>query len=105
MHSYPALVSGYGNVDAAIATQFNAAAKRGATGCLGVAMRGGYGIAVKAWDGELAAAGVALVATLEQLGMLTDVARSGLSPIAEPAVYGGGKPVGRFQSRLELSFK
>ncbi len=105
MHAYPALVSGYGNVDAAIATHLNAAAKRGAAGCLGVAIRGGYGIAVKAWDGELAAAGVALVATLDQLGMLTDAARSGLRPIAEPAVYGGGEPVGRFQSRLELSFK
>lgn len=105
MHAYPALVSGYGNVDAAIATHLYAAAKRGAAGCLGVALQGGFGIAVKVWDGELDAAGVALVAALDQLGLLSDVARSGLASIAEPAVYGGGEPVGRFRSRLELSFK
>ena len=40
MHAFPALVSGVGNVDAAIATQLDAVAKRGAAGVLGIGLRG-----------------------------------------------------------------
>jgi len=105
MHAYPALVSGYGNIDAQIATHLDAAAKRGAAGCLGVALRNGVGIAVKVWDGELKAAGVAVVAAIDQLGFLTDQSRSLLMEVAEPPVYGGGRPVGVFSSRLELSWR
>ena len=103
MHSYPALVSGYGNVDAEIATRLNAAAKRGAAGCLGLAFQSGYGIAVKAWDGNSEAAGVAIVAAVDQLGLLSDEARGGLERIARPPILGGGKPVGVFRPLLELT--
>jgi L-asparaginase II len=102
MHAYPALVSGYGNVDAALATQLYAASKRGAAGCIGLALRGSYGLAVKVWDGDSATTGVALVAALEQLGVLPDSALHGLAPWGQPPVLGGGEPVGLIRSRLEL---
>ncbi|MGH8957762.1 MAG: asparaginase [Acidimicrobiia bacterium] len=105
MHAYPALVSGYGNTDAAIATALDAAAKRGAAGCLGIALRSGYGIAIKCWDGSPEAVGVGAVAALEQLGVLSDVARESLSAIASPVTRGGGKPVGRFRSLVELAWE
>jgi L-asparaginase II len=105
MHAFPALVSGYGNVDAALATHLNAVAKRGAAGCLGFALRPGLGLAVKVWDGDGTVAGVALVAALDQLGLLTEHARALLSAIAEPTVFGGGRPVGVIRSRLELKWE
>ena len=43
MHAFPALVSGVGNVDAAIATHLDAVAKRGAAGVLGIGLRGTAG--------------------------------------------------------------
>ena len=43
MHAFPALVSGVGNVDAAIATHLDAVAKRGAAGALGIGLRGRLG--------------------------------------------------------------
>lgn len=103
MHAYPALVSGYGNVDAELATRLNVVSKRGAAGCLGLAFRSGYGIAVKAWDGNSEAAGIAMVAGLDQLGLLSDEARGGLARIARPPIQGGGKPVGVFRPLLELT--
>jgi L-asparaginase II len=102
MHAYPALVSGYGNVDAAIATALDAVAKRGAAGCLGVALRNGYGLAIKCWDGNGEAVGVGAVAALDQLGLLPTTARAVLAEIAEPETRGGGRPVGRFRSLVEL---
>ena len=39
MHAFPALVSGVDNVDAAIATQLDAVAKRGAAGAIGIGLR------------------------------------------------------------------
>lgn len=102
MHRYPALVSGQRNPDAAIATAIHAAAKRGAEGCLGVAVKDRMGIAVKAWSGSGAAAGVAAVHALDSLGGLTSTARSHLVPIARPAVLGGGEVVGHLQPGFEL---
>jgi L-asparaginase II len=103
MHAYPALVSGYGNVDAELATHLNAASKRGAAGCLGIAMHDGLGVAVKVWDGHPEPAGVAAVAALDQLGLLNDEARHRLISLAQPIVHGGGRPVGVFHSLLRLS--
>ena len=103
MHAYPALVSGYGNSDAAIATELNAAAKRGAAGCLGIALGGGYGIAIKVWDGNETVPGVAAVAALRQLGLLSAAAEEALAPIASPLTRGGGQAVGSFKPLLELA--
>lgn len=102
MHRYPALVSGPGFADAAIATALDAVAKGGAEGCLGVALADGTGIAVKSWDGSRAVAGLAAVETLDRLGRLTRTARSALEPFARPPVLGGGMQVGALEARFEL---
>lgn len=102
MHRYPALVSGTGNGDTSIAVAINAAAKRGALGCLGVALEGGPGIAVKAWDGSGRAADVAALATLDALSLLPAASSGELEALARPEVMGGSQVVGYIEPRLEL---
>lgn len=105
MHAFPALVSGVGNVDAAIATQLDSVAKRGAAGVLGISLRGRAGLAVKVWSGSGLVAGLAGVAALDQMGALTPYARERLERHSHPVVKGGGRPVGRFEPRLELRWQ
>jgi L-asparaginase II len=105
MHSYPALVSGVSNTDAAIATHLHAVAKRGAAGVMGVAVHGGYGLAVKVWDGSAVVAGMTAIAALDQLGALSSTARDRLQSLARPDVRGGGRKVGSFEPRLELRWE
>ena len=102
MHRYPSLVSGSGNGDSEIATSLNAAAKRGAAGCLGVAIDGRLGIAVKAWDGIQEVADSAMVATLAALGELPRHGAQRLAPLVRPEVLGGGRSVGELEPRVEL---
>ena len=104
MHRYPALVSGTGNGDASIASALNAAAKRGAAGCIGVALDRRLGVAVKSWDGIQEVADAAAIATLAGLGELPRVAGDRLGPLARPAVLGGGRPVGELEPRVELQW-
>ena len=103
MHRYPSLVSGTGNGDALIATALDAAAKRGAEGCLGVALAGGIGIGVKAWDGLGPVADVAAVAALDQLGMLTPHMSLALAETGRPPLLGGGGRQGALEPRLVLA--
>jgi L-asparaginase II len=103
MHTYPLLVSGPGNADAVLGVTANLAAKRGAEGCLGVSIRGGPGIAVKAWDGIGAVAENAMLACLGRLQIGDSYPRRYLAGLDQP-VLGGGRPVGRLESRLELSW-
>jgi L-asparaginase II len=105
MHRYPALVSGNGEGDTAIATALHAAAKGGAQGCIGVAMASGVGVAVKCWDGSHAAAVVGAVAALEAVGAIGETAAHRLRPFARPPVSGGGRPVGALEPRLELRLR
>lgn len=102
MHRYPQLVSGSGKGDAAIATAINAGAKRGAAGCLGVAVDGRLGLAVKAWDGLDDVADVAAIAALDHLGALPLHGALQLESSARPEIHGGNKPVGLVESRVEL---
>jgi L-asparaginase II len=104
MHRYPTLVSGTGNGDAEIATSINAAAKRGAAGCIGTAIENRIGVAVKCWDGSQVAAEVAMIATLAALGELPVAASQRLAPLARPITLGGGKPVGAMEPMVELSW-
>ncbi len=104
MHRFPALVSGIGNGDTAVATVLNAAAKRGAAGCAGVAIENRLGLAVKCWDGTRAVVDSAIVNTLIALGELTSHATSQLERLARPPVLGGGRPVGELESLIELSW-
>jgi L-asparaginase II len=102
MHRYPALVSGAGNGDAALATSLNLVAKRGAAGCLGVAIDGRLGIAVKSWDGLEEIATTAMIATLAAVGELPAHAARVLAPLARPQVLGGGRSVGELEPRVVL---
>lgn len=104
MHRYPALVSGTGNGDAAISVELNAAAKRGAAGCIGVAIEGRLGVAVKSWDGIQEVADAAAIATLAALGELPAIAADRLAALARPKVLGGGRAVGELEPRVELQW-
>lgn len=104
MHRYPALTSDQNQPAAAIATWIDAAAKHGAEACLGVAVRNRLGVAVKVWDGSPRAVGVGMVASLEQLGVVTQPARDGLAGISHPAVFGGGKPQGAIEPMVQLQW-
>jgi L-asparaginase II len=104
MHRYPALVSGVGNGDAAISINLNAAAKRGAAGCIGVAIEGRLGVAVKSWDGINEVADSAAIATLAELGEVPHVAASRLGALARPRVLGGGRVVGELEPRVSLQW-
>ncbi len=104
MHRYPALVSGVGNGDAAISINLNAAAKRGAAGCIGVAIEGRLGVAVKSWDGIHEVANSAAIATLAELGEVPHVAAGRLGALARPRVLGGGRVVGELEPRVSLQW-
>lgn len=94
MHRYPALTSGQGRGDALIATALRAVAKRGAAGCLGVALGDGIGLAAKSWDGDQSVADAMAVSVLDALGLLTGHMKERLATVAHPPVRGGGAPVG-----------
>lgn len=102
MHRYPALVSSNGEGDASIAVAANVAAKGGAQGCLGLAVRGLHGIAVKSWDGSTEIATMAAIAAMERVGDLWTEARGRLERLARPPVYGAGEVVGNVEPRLDL---
>ena len=104
MHRYPALVSGNGEGDTAIATATNSAAKGGALGSIGIGLKSGLGLAVKSWDGLNMMAEVAAVATLDALGQLPGAASEALEDVARPSQLGGGETRGVAESRLELKF-
>ncbi|MDP9495816.1 MAG: asparaginase [Actinomycetota bacterium] len=102
MHRYPNLVSGPGNGESAFATALNAAAKRGAEGCIGVAFENRLGIAVKSWDGLQEAAIVGAAAAVEALGELSPYVADQITTIGRPQVMGGDLPVGEMESRVEM---
>ena len=103
MHRYPALVGCNGEGDTEIAIATNSAAKGGAAGCVGVAVEGRFGIAVKSWDGNGLVANVGAVAVLEELGLVPTPARRALEPVLRPPVMGGGTAVGVVEPRLVLT--
>jgi L-asparaginase II len=102
MHRFPMLASGVDGADAAIARVIDAAAKRGAEGLLGVALRNRLGLVVKVWDGARRGAGVGMVAALDELGLLTRANRERLESIGRPHVLGGGEPVGHMEPTLRF---
>jgi L-asparaginase II len=102
MHTYPALVSGVGNGDALLATAFHGAAKRGAAGCVGVAIKRQYGLAAKSWDGIGQVADMAAANALAHVIPFGPAATEALADVLRPPVLGGGEVVGHLESRLEL---
>jgi L-asparaginase II len=66
------------------------------------ALGAGLGIAVKVRDGGYRATGPAMLAVLDQLGLLTPGARRRLRVSASPPVLGGGRPFGRLEPVVRL---
>ncbi len=95
MHRYAPLVAGTGRPEVAIANAVDAAAKGGAEGCIGVAIRDRLGVAAKADDGSGVAAAAGVVAALTDLGMIGPTNSFSTSRVGQPAVLGGGRPVGK----------
>lgn len=102
MHRYPALVGGNGEGDSEIATVIHGAAKGGAAGCIGVAGSGRFGLAVKSWDGSGLIASLAAAAALNEVGILSQVARDALETTIHPPVFGGGEAVGRYEATFTM---
>ncbi len=80
--------------EAEIARWLPAAVKGGAQGCVGVAWRGGLGVAAKCWTGEEAPALAAVTIALRRLGILSEYGGEMLAAVARPVVLGGGAPGG-----------
>jgi L-asparaginase II len=104
MLAEPYLVGGRHRVDTDVMrVTGDVVAKSGAEG-LGCAalLVPGLGVAVKVEDGGSRAVAPALVAVLQQLGVLPADASPALASYASPPVMGGGKPVGQMEAVLGL---
>lgn len=101
MHRYPALIGNTGEGDTEIAISIDAAAKGGAAGCIGVAVRDTVAVSAKSWEGSSTVANLAATHTLERLGLLSGVARERLSPVIAPPVLGGGAVVGQMRPAFD----
>jgi L-asparaginase II len=104
MHRYPALVSGTGNGDSSIAVAINAAAKRGAEGCIGVSVENRLGVAAKSWDGLGLPAEVGVVAALNAVGELSGFASGQLALVGRPRIMGGSEEVGEVEQLVDLQW-
>jgi L-asparaginase II len=105
MRAEPYLVGGRARDDTELmAATPDVVAKEGAEALMcALALDAGVGVAVKIHDGGSRAAGPALFAVLEQLGLLSPGARRRLRPRLRPVVRGGGRPVGHLEPVLTLS--
>jgi L-asparaginase II len=104
MRARPYLVGGRNRDDTAVmAATDGLLMKEGAEALdCAVALDAGIGIAVKVADGGYRAAGPAIVAVLQHLGLLNAAEGRALGPVARPEVRGGGRPVGRLEPVVEL---
>jgi L-asparaginase II len=105
MRTEPYLVGGRDRDDTEVMTATpDVVAKEGAEALLcAVSPKAGVGVAVKIHDGGSRAAAPALLAALDQLGVLSPGARRRLRPRLRPAVRGGGRPVGHIEPVFTLS--
>ncbi|MFB3048645.1 MAG: asparaginase [Acidimicrobiia bacterium] len=90
---FPSLVADNERPEGLLGRWWGGPVKVGALGTIGLG-RHGVGIATKARTGNDGAAVAAAVSAAEQLGLISGAMREGLSEVAEPTVFGGGRPVG-----------
>lgn len=106
MIAHPEMVSGECRSDLALtrAGRGNWICKIGAEGVQSIGIRSrGWGIAIKVADGANRGLHPATIATLDQLGLLDDVARKELASLARPALRNvRGLPTGEVRSVLVL---
>ncbi len=79
------------------------AAKGGAEGCIGLAVRGRFGVAIKSFDGNDRPLGPAVLDVMTQLGVAPALTRERYAPWFEMPLLGGGRPVGEVVSRVVLT--
>lgn len=107
MIAHPQMVSGEGRSDLALARAGAGdwIAKIGAEGVQGVGVRSlGLGIAVKVADGSRRGLLPAVIAVLDQLGLLTDERRLALASWARPALRNyRGLPTGEVRATVRLA--
>jgi len=95
---FAALTSDGERREAVLARWLPVVVKGGAMGCIGLAwLEGDVAVAAKSWTGASVAAGVAVVEILRRVGLLPRFVEEQLAAVARPAVYGGGRPVGRWE--------
>ena len=104
MRAAPYLVGGRRRVDTTLMEAVgDLVVKEGAEAlACAVHLGAGIGIAVKVADGGERAVGPALIATLDQLGLLTAYDRRALRHVAAPPVLGGGRPAGSIEPIVRL---
>ncbi|MFO1414406.1 MAG: asparaginase [Burkholderiales bacterium] len=106
MTAEPAMVSGEHGADLLLMTAGRGdwVTKVGAEGVHAIGVRSrGWGIAVKVADGSVRGRGPAVVAVLDQLGLLDAAARAALAPMARPPLHNvRGTVVGDVQATLVL---
>jgi L-asparaginase II len=105
MRAEPYLVGGERRDDTAIMLAApDLIAKEGAEALdCAVSLRDGIGVAVKVADGGYRAAGPAMIAVLDQLGVLPSAARRSLRTVFRAPVRGGGSAVGSLEAVVNLS--
>jgi L-asparaginase II len=92
---YTALTRDGDRTETLIARWLPTVVKGGAMGCIGVAwVEGDVGIAAKSWTGDGAAAAVAALTVMADLGLVPPHPRAQLAGVFAPEVTGGGAPVG-----------
>ena len=95
MCRFSALTSDGASGEAVLSRWVPAAVKRGAQGCVGLALPAyGVGMAAKCWTGFSGPALAAVVTLLERIGIVGPYPRSRLAEVARPEVLGGGVTVG-----------
>jgi L-asparaginase II len=104
MRAHPYLVGGRHRDDtAAMETIEGLVMKEGAEALdCAVHLPSGLGVAVKVEDGGYRAAGPAMFAVIDELGIVDDRGRRGLRELRMPPVKGGGRPVGRIEPVVAL---
>jgi L-asparaginase II len=104
MRAEPYMVAGRNRPDTALMEATGkVVAKGGAEGLMcATVLDHGIGVAVKVRDGSARASGPALIRALQVLGVLDDAQMERLAPYAEPAVLGGGRPVGKLGASFDL---
>jgi L-asparaginase II len=102
MSRFPALTSGERHVDLPIAVWLGGVAKRGAEGCLGVALPDRGALAVKVWDGAERGVAAAALTAIDQVGWIPHGSRKNLESELERAVFGGGRAVGTVEANFSM---
>ena len=96
MSSYGALIADNVRSDGRFAANWGGISKIGATGVFAAGLHG-LGIAAKAHDGDPDVAVAAVIETTALLGVLPDGTAEWLAEDRNPAVLGGGRPVGSLE--------